>query len=135
MKKALFIVSFLFFIFSYSAKAQTSTNPIPSYDVPVTGEAAFTEPNIKADPTPAPVYEKRDLNVESTSPSTLSPFSMEPATVWFVRLDGHRMKGPYQLYPGNILTVKIDMKPWGVYVQSPETGIFSVYGGSTAGGK
>jgi hypothetical protein len=120
MKKLFALVVFLL-----SFTATFAVNPIPSYETPCSGTCYFIE-SASSIGTGTLTDERREMNVESSNP-TLSPTTQEVAVVYFYRLDGTRVLGPYYLPQGGFLNVKIDGKPWGVSIRCSSTFVVSVW--------
>lgn len=97
-------------------------SPIPTYNEQVIGPSGFAEIASKIGNN---TDERRDLNVESPPNPTENPIS--PAVVYAYKLDGTRTFGPFLLYPGGSLRIRIDGKPWGVSINSPSPMMVSVY--------
>ncbi len=123
MKKVLLISLFIWF----SGLSQLfATNPIPSYNVLVTGRANFQE-KIKPISGNSLTDEKRQMNIQTSTSSPTAGFSRSIIVVKVYRLDGSALKGPYYLICGQSLSVAIDDKTWGVDVVSEETSRESVW--------
>ena len=100
--------------------------PIPSYKVPVSRKANFQEnqvPGILEMDTL--IYGKRTIVVHAeNAESNMGECS---ATIWVYSLDGKTRLGPYTVNCGETLYVDIDDRDWGVYVQSNDQVIISVW--------
>jgi len=85
--------------------------PIPSYNVSVRSRADFQEKN------PAKGRRVMNIKVQCVGGKNLGTCQ---ATVWVYSLDGQTILGPYTVYGGEILSVPIDDREWGVYVESDD---------------
>jgi hypothetical protein len=105
-----FLITIIFSV--NQAKAQY---PIPSYVVAVTQQAYFEEQRNLALINLMP-QAKRELDVQVQSPtiSTVSPC----ATIWVYSLDRQTILGPYTLDNSDILSVPIDERLWGVFLEA-----------------
>jgi hypothetical protein len=93
-------------------------NPIPSYGTKVTFRANFQEKNNGTSPGEK---ERRQMNIQtSTASSGKSQGSV--AVVYVYRLQGHKAKGPFYVHPGELLTVEINNKKWGVAMELLDPG-------------
>jgi hypothetical protein len=104
-----------------------ATNPIPSYNVLVTGRANFQEKNTKPIGGLPIGKEKRQMNVESSTASPTAGFSNTVIVAVIYRLDGQVRKGPYYIISGQTLSVGIDDQAWGVDVLAQDPALVSVY--------
>lgn len=96
-------------------------NPIPSYAFPVYGRANFQEGVNKY----LLSREKRDMEVKS---SCASPTTSCSANIWVYSLDGRDVKGPFVIYGGGeTLIVPIDEREWGVYAESEDKIILTIW--------
>ena len=85
--------------------------PIPSYNVSVKIRANFQELQ--------PSRGRRTMNIKvQCSGTSLSPSCQ--ATVWIYSLDGQTILGPYIVNGGETLSVSIDEREWGVFVQTED---------------
>ena len=85
--------------------------PIPSYDVSVKGRANFQESQTSRG--------RRNLNVKVQCGGIALSGTCQ-ATVWVYSLDGQTVLGPYTVNGGETLTVPIDEREWGVYIQTED---------------
>ena len=108
MKKIILLSVVIYFTCLCGLHAQV-INPIPSFAFPITThQTVFGE--LKA----SNGKEKRDMDVEiSTASHGSTPIS---ATVWVVKKNGNTVRGPFTIYPGDLLSVPIDNGKWGVIV-------------------
>ena len=106
-----------------------AANPIPSYNVLVSGKANFQE-TVKSK-SAGPSKEKRQMNIEtSTSTATPPPSTgMGRAVVvaMLYQLDGTATMGPFYIPIGQSLSVGIDGSPWGVNIGSADGVLVSVW--------
>jgi uncharacterized protein YdeI (BOF family) len=124
MKKILLLTIMLFMVTVTFAK---QGNPIPSYNVSLSGKAIFQEDNSGSIAlNNHPSYEKRDMNVTDGGNSN-GPVGGSPVVVYFYRLDRTIVLGPYYLTAGQTMTVPIDNNPWGVSTISDSQTIVSVW--------
>jgi hypothetical protein len=86
--------------------------PIPSYNVSVNMYANFRE-DITYQPTDQ-LRGKRAVNVQVKSGSDADNCQ---ATVWIYSLDRTTLLGPYTVPCGETLTVEIDEREWGAFVE------------------
>ena len=117
MKKLVLVIAVLFIAAGFQAKA---VKPIPSYHAPMFGLANFQEKHtgLKSEPK-----EKRDMNVVST----VSGGGPKVAIVFIYSLDFKNILGPFYLYNEDKITVEIDGREWGVFVQSSDHMEISVW--------
>ena len=100
--------------------------PIPSYNVTVISKATFQESQVSTGgsslnnngPVSAPMA-KREMDVKVNCSGTSSDGSCQ-ATVLVYSLDGQTVLGPYIVYGGDILSVPIDDRDWGVLVTTED---------------
>ena len=111
MKKILLLTISILMVTVVIAKAG---NPIPSYNVPVTDKAIFTED--PSNGTNPPIYEKRDMNVQNGTAGSHMPIGPGVATinVYVYRLDRSIILGPFAIPYGQNIDVPIDGASWGV---------------------
>jgi len=106
-----------------------AANPIPSYNVLVSGKANFQE-SVKSKSS-GPSKEKRQMNIEtSTSTATPPPSTgMGRAVVvaMLYKLDGSASMGPYYIGVGQSLSIGIDGSAWGVNIAAPDAALVSVW--------
>ena len=87
-------------------------NPIPSYDVPVYHKANFLEKQNGEKSKLQVNKSKRIMNVRIVA---LPPVTTH---VWIYSMDGHDVLGPYEVIGDGLISVQIDDRDWGVYVES-----------------
>jgi hypothetical protein len=136
MKRKL-LAAVLLFLFCGS-KQVFSQYPIPSYNVNVTSWANFQEYPLSsvvstrnsnnAGCVGSPMA-KRDMNVQVNCCGFASTDSCK-ATVWVYSLDGETILGPFTVYGGDILSVPIDDRDWGVIVSTEDDITVDVWIGS-----
>jgi hypothetical protein len=126
MKKILFLAISILMVTAVFAKVKAG-NPIPSYNVPVTGLAYFQENNLSTSIN-APSDEKRDMNV-SNDGSAGNGNGPEGSfiSVYIYRLDQSVILGPFVIPNGKTLTVTIDEYRWGIYTQTNNQTYISVW--------
>ena len=109
MKKIILLSVIIYFTLISGSFAQI-INPIPSYNYQMTSsQALFGEIRSAGNGK-----EKRDMDVEI---STASHWPGQIfAKVWVVKKNGNVVKGPFIIYPGQLLQVPIDNGKWGVIV-------------------
>lgn len=106
MEKRKIVFCFTFFmLFSLVTYAQY---PIPSYKVEVNGRALFEEMTTHKG--------KKDGNVKIQC-NTVAEAGC-PVRVYFFTLDRTTVLGPYCVSCGETLTIPLDEREWGVYVES-----------------
>jgi hypothetical protein len=88
--------------------------PIPSYDVLVTQQAYFEEQGNDVLINPIP-QSKREVNIHVQCPTTSSDSLC--AEVWVFSLDEKNILGPYYEDNNDVLSVPIDDRLWGVYIE------------------
>jgi hypothetical protein len=123
MKKVLFISVLVCFT---AINQLFAANPIPSYNVLVTGRAVFQEsskPIVRNSATDA----RRQMNIQTSTSSPTNGFSHAIVVVTIYRLDGAITKGPYYLICGQSVSAAIDDTTWGVSVLSEEPSRVSVW--------
>lgn len=114
MKKIILSLTVLILSISTQLFAQY---PIPSYNVTVSSNATFEEQQ-STTITPCQVLGKRSIHIKVTCLG-LSMAACS-ATVWVYSLDGQTILGPYTVNGGDTLTVEIDDREWGVYVETED---------------
>lgn len=124
MKSKLLAVVLLFLF--CGSKQAFSQYPIPSYNVNVTSWANFQEHPLSsgvstrnsnnAGGVGSPMA-KRNMNVQVNCCGFASTDSCK-ATVRVYSLDGEKILGPFTVYGGDILSVPIDDRDWGVIVST-----------------
>jgi hypothetical protein len=117
----------LLMLFSFGCSNIYSQNipvyPIPSYNVVVDGYADFMNQfsNSQNNQNKA----KRDVIVHLKS--AVEPSLPCQATVWVYSLDLTTVLGPFSLVCGNELSVQIDERDWGVFVETEDKVIVDVW--------
>jgi len=124
MKKELILAVLLLLLFGL--QKAFCQYPIPSYNVNVTSWANFQEHPLSsgvstrnsnnAGGVGSPMA-KRNMNVQVNCCGFASTDSCK-ATVWVYSLDGETILGPFTVYGGDILSVPIDDRDWGVIVST-----------------
>ncbi len=108
-----------------------TVDPIPSYNVLVTGKANFTDNSTISTTGTQPLnYEKRDVNVSSDGGGSNTPSgggSGSPIVVYVYTLDRTVVLGPFFVPSGQTLTVPIDQNAWGVLVGDDSPTYVSVW--------
>jgi hypothetical protein len=97
--------------------------PIPSYNVTVDGYADF----MNQISTPQQNYDKGIRRVIIHLKSAVEPSIPCQATVWVYSLDLTTVLGPYSLECGDELSVQIDERDWGVFVETEDKVIVDVW--------
>ncbi len=122
MKKIILLSISILMMTAVLAKGQ---NPIPSYNVPVSKVAVFSEVS-----TPGGLGfkdEKRDVNV-SNGPSGNRPIQASPTLIVYIyRLDNTQVLGPFEVGYGQTITVTIDDESWGVRAETDALTYMSVW--------
>ena len=108
MKKIICLTLFLFGIGVMPVSAQ---NPIPSYNVPVYHAANFQEQNKSSNANHSTLGKRVIIVNAQGAPTTKT-------TIYVYSLDLRDILGPFKLEGEDILYVDIDMREWGVYVES-----------------
>ena len=100
--------------------------PIPSFNLPVVGIANFQESQLSVgggiengkfnDGKLSPMT-RRVMNIKVTH-TVASLNGTFQATVWVYSLDKQTIIGPFTVYVGDVLSVPIDDRDWGVIVDS-----------------
>ena len=120
MKKLFLFTTLVMCLWIPSGKAQNfKTYPIPSYNILSYGIANFLEESKKSCKD-APL-EMRHIHIKCIASNTC------PVTVWIYSKDGLDILGPYTVNPGEILTVEIDDREWGVYTTADCEVLISVW--------
>ena len=119
MKKVILISTFFLFAGMNLLLAQNNTSkysplPIPSFNVLVTGETAFSEATGSG--MGGNTKEKRDVIVRVSS--TSHGMMKGDATVWVVKDMGAFVLGPYTVQYDETLTVPVDFGNWGVVIKA-----------------
>jgi hypothetical protein len=136
MKKRLLLPVLLLLLFG--VQKAFCQYPIPSYNVTVISKATFQESqgstgvsslnrNNKGQ-VGAPMA-KREMDVKVNC-SGISPNGTCQATVWVYSLDGQTILGPFTVYGGDVLSVPIDERDWGVLVSTDDNITVDVWIGS-----
>jgi hypothetical protein len=125
MKKILFLTISILFVTVVFAKAG---NPIPSYNILVTGKAYFQEDNSNLN-TNGAIYRKRHINVSNDgTPATNGPIiGGSSIVVYIYRLDNSIVLGPFEISEGQPITVPIDNNSWGVSAEATSPTLISVW--------
>lgn len=124
------LILFLIFGFSgiFSAYAQF---PIPSYNTVVDNRATFTEQtkNLKSFEN---IDSQRVLKVKRASNKTPG----DDVVFYACSLDGQTTLGPYNIAPGETISVDIDQRDWGIVVFASVEVVLDVWitDGSSDGG-
>jgi len=122
MKRKLLVVVLLFLF--CGSKQAFSQYPIPSYNVNVICKATFQESqgstgvsllNRNNNGQVGAPMAKREMDIRVNC-SGVSPNGTCQATVWVYSLDGQTILGPYTVNGGDVLSVPIDDRDWGVLV-------------------
>lgn len=111
MKNVLLALAILATLVTTTFGQSVPVYPIPSRNVALSGAARF-EPSLNSiqDPTRKRVFQ--NVTVRG-GPGT-------HATVYIYSLDGLNILGPYTVYAGETLTVEIDERDWGVFIQTDD---------------
>jgi len=110
MKKISCLILILSGMFMARVSAQ---NPIPSYGVPVDHIANFQEQQ-KSNKPNYPNKAKGSIIIKSNG--SLSSI----AIVYVYSLDHQDILGPFTMHGGDIISVAIDSREWGVLVESDD---------------
>lgn len=90
--------------------------PIPTFGVEVNGYACFSNGNLSSELCNQFTDEKKEIKIH------LQPISSEEpgceATVWVYSLDQTTVLGPYYTVCGEILSIEVDDREWGVMVNT-----------------
>jgi hypothetical protein len=121
MKKIIILAISILVLGAFTVKA---TNPIPSYNVHVFGQASFQETGSGLS-TSSPGDEKRDLNIQNSGGNYCPGASV--VTVLVYRLDMKKSQGPFVIADGETLSVPIDNQEWGVQMDSSRPVTVSVW--------
>ncbi len=97
--------------------------PIPSYNIAVDGYADFM--NQLSGSQEQNNKERRQLNVHLKSGA--EPSLPCQATVWVYSLDLTTVLGPFSLACGETLSVPIDERQWGAFVETEDKVIVDVW--------
>jgi hypothetical protein len=111
MKNLLLTLAILATLVTTTLGQSVPVYPIPSHNVALSGPARF-EPSLNSiqEPTRKRVFQ--NVTVRG-GPGT-------HATVHIYSLDGLNILGPYPVYAGETLTVEIDERDWGVFIQTDD---------------
>jgi hypothetical protein len=126
MKKILFLTISILIVTVVFAKAG---NPIPSYNILVTGKAYFQEDNSSLNSN-GPIDAKRQVTVSNDgSPATNGPIIIGGSSmvVYIYRLDNSIVLGPFVISETQTITVPIDGSSWGVYAETNSPTLISVW--------
>lgn len=126
MKKIFLLTISILMVTSVFAKVKAA-NPIPSFNVPVIDKAYFQE-----DKSASGGYglsmEKRDINVSNDGSAGNGNGPVSTAlSVYIYCLEESIVLGPFIVPPGETLTVPIDGNSWGVFAQTNNPTIISVW--------
>jgi hypothetical protein len=126
MKKILLVAVLMLMV---SVVFAQSTNPIPSYNVYVTGQSLFVDNGASLSTTNNQILsaEKRDMNVENSGGGSNKPGDGSIIVVVIYRLDRSIVLGPYFVPSGQNINVPIDNSPWGVAVVANSGDFVSVW--------
>lgn len=116
MKHILFVITFML-VFSEFQNV-FAQYPIPSNNVSVRERANFQESQ--------PARGKRKMNVWVQCSGSSFAGTCQ-ATVWIYSLDGQTILGPFTVNGGETLSVQIDDRAWGVYMQTDNNIIVDVW--------
>jgi hypothetical protein len=109
MKKKFYL---LLILILFGSTTLFGAHPIPSYDVPVYYKANFLEKPGTSKLRMANTKGKRTLTVKVyTNPGTTT-------WVWFYSIDGLSVLGPYVVSGEGQISVEIDDRDWGVYIET-----------------
>lgn len=126
MKK---LISFLMILTLGAGIHLQAAKPIPSYDAKVYGSETFVENHLlNAASTPNWVG-KRDMVVVAQVSGPVGT----PISIWVYSLDLQDILGPYILYDGGTITVQIDDRNWGTFIQCATKVTVSVWIGDGGG--
>ena len=104
-----------------------AANPIPCYNVVVSGKATFQESN-RPITSIVPTDERRQMNIEtSTSSSPTAGITRTFVVAKLYQIAGHGTMGPYFIPCGQTLSVAIDDQAWAVDLFTEDYSIVSVY--------
>lgn len=117
--KRLVTLSMLFLI---GIKMCFAQYPIPSFNAVVDQRGTFKELLQKQQSCQLPELQ-RYIHVKYKTTKTLS----DEITVYVCSLDGQTTYGPYNLGPGQTLTVAIDEREWGVAIFSDTEVVLDVW--------
>jgi hypothetical protein len=109
MKNLFFAVTLMLTLGSF--QQSFAQYPIPSYDVSVRSRANFQESQ--------PSRGRRNMNIKVQC-GGIALIATCQATVWVYSLDGQTVLGPYTVNGGETLTVPIDDREGGVYIQTED---------------
>jgi hypothetical protein len=91
------------------------TYPIPSFNVTVNAYANFANSLFQSN-AGFDNREKQQVNIRLRSPVIGDPYCH--ATVWIYSLDHTTVLGPYNVSCGEVLSVEVEGREWGVFVDS-----------------
>jgi len=135
MKKIFTFLSIVFLQYcNVHATPPPSIYPIPSYNIPVVTMAIFRESNISIQGNQliknintlkdSPM-KKRIMNIQVNCVG--KSLGLCQATVWVYSLDGQDILGPFTVDGGDVLSVPIDDRDWGVLVDTGDDITVSVW--------
>jgi len=107
MKKSFLLSIILIFLGSTIAFGY---NPIPSFNVPVYQKSNFLEkPGVgnKHD-----AKGRRNMNIRITTLPTVV------TTIWIYSIDGKNIQGPFVVIGDGLISIPIDDRDWGTYIES-----------------
>lgn len=123
MKKIILLSISIMMMTAVLAKGQ---NPIPSYNVPISKTASFSENQSIG--SGGYKDEKRDVDVSNGASGNNRPIQGSPVlTVYIYRLDHSVVQGPFTIPYGTTITVTIDDQRWGVYAEASAPTFMSVW--------
>jgi hypothetical protein len=124
--KKIFLI--LFSLLMVTVVFGQSVNPIPSYNVFVTGNAVFVSQNIAVAGTNNQILsaDKRDMDVENDGGAKPTD-PRSPIVVYIFTLDHSVVFGPYIVPSGQTLSVPIDDSAWGVSISTDSPTFVSVW--------
>jgi hypothetical protein len=126
MKKIAFLIVFI--LLCCTIQQAFCQYPIPSYNVQVTGWAVFKDGGIIPGSNNVinlnknrifSSLAKRTMDIKFNCPGTTLMGNCQ-ATVWVYSLDGTTILGPFYVNGGDVLSVPIDDRDWGVVVKSDD---------------
>jgi hypothetical protein len=126
MKKIIILSISILLVSTVFARRVKADNPIPSFNVPVTNTASFQE-QVTGPSNYVPTDEKRDMNVENGAGGNRPVQGNGAITVYVYRVDHSVILGPFIVSPGQTIRVTIDGYRWGVYAQTENPTIMSVW--------
>lgn len=97
-------------------KSKIQNYSIPAFNVPVSNNTTFEQPQNIFKKAPEGDRERIRANVEVQPPYPMNAPNAIIATVEFYSLDGQTVVGPFDVYEDEILEVDLDDAEWGVTV-------------------